>query len=283
MVKESSKLDVNGIQVSTQRVTPSLAKRWLERHNTHNRQVDDGTVDQYVRAIQEENWYFVGDPIRFATDNTLLDGQHRLTAVVITGVTIPFVIIRGLDPATQLVMDQNKRRSAANQLGLLGIPDANNTSAIANMLLRWHSGDLIRQDLKLSNPEINEFVEAHRKEMELAVTYSRRVNSAIKAKTSVMGAAFFKGMEASDEATAIEFFEGLAYGYNLGPDSPIGSLRNSLMRAHTPRFHRTSLPRLTELWYTCRAWNWWRKGKPLTRMQLPARKDGFSMSQFTME
>ena len=85
-------------------ITPEQASEWLEQ-NTHNRKLRTHQVAAMVRDIQAGNWKWNGDSIKFAKDGTLLDGQHRLHAIVESGQPIEMLVIEGLDKDTQATMD----------------------------------------------------------------------------------------------------------------------------------------------------------------------------------
>ena len=54
----------------------------------------------------------------FDGDGTLLNGQHRLWGIVESGQTLDFYVMRGVDPAILLVLDQGSLRSAHDNINL---------------------------------------------------------------------------------------------------------------------------------------------------------------------
>lgn len=62
-------------------VSPSQAKKWLEQ-NKANRSVNKAKVKQMARDIKEGHWDSTHQGIAIASDGTLIDGQHRLLAIV---------------------------------------------------------------------------------------------------------------------------------------------------------------------------------------------------------
>lgn len=62
-------------------VTPALAKQWLEK-NTNNRNVNFAKVKKMAKDMREGHWDTTHQGIAIATDGTLVDGRHRLMAVV---------------------------------------------------------------------------------------------------------------------------------------------------------------------------------------------------------
>ena len=108
--------------VTLENVSPSRARELLQL-NTANRPLTKSVVERYVKFMEASDWPFTADPIKFSSENVLLDGQHRLHAIVSSGKTLPMLIARGLQPAVFTNLDQGKRRSLSDFLALLGIPN----------------------------------------------------------------------------------------------------------------------------------------------------------------
>ncbi|NLX54400.1 MAG: hypothetical protein GXY58_04745 [Planctomycetaceae bacterium] len=70
-------------------VTPAIADTWICNCNTHNRKLVDAHVDRLAREMKAGRWRLTHQGIAFSTNRVLLDGQHRLWAVVLSGVTVP--------------------------------------------------------------------------------------------------------------------------------------------------------------------------------------------------
>lgn len=129
------KMQYDGISFAVITVTPKMAAEWLET-NERNRPLTRKAFHRLAAQMQDGTFRFVGDPIRFSTEGKLLDGQHRLYGIIQADVSMPFLIIWGLDPDTQTVIDNNQRRTAAQALALTGIGPASLASSAARMLHR---------------------------------------------------------------------------------------------------------------------------------------------------
>jgi hypothetical protein len=110
-------------------MTSARAGLLLEKCNHHNRPCESTRVDMYMMEMLAGRWMFTGEAIKISRDGQLLDGQHRLRAVANSGVAIPMLIITGLDPRAQEVMDQGKPRTLSDALKLRGEHDENNLAA----------------------------------------------------------------------------------------------------------------------------------------------------------
>jgi len=129
----TSSIAVVTVRAGIVEITPAKAERMLER-NTHNRAVVLSRVDQYTEDIREGRWIVNGEAIKVADDGAILDGQHRLMAVLEADASIRTVIITGLDPSTQESMDQGMPRGFHDVLKLRGEKDPNVLAAATKIV-----------------------------------------------------------------------------------------------------------------------------------------------------
>lgn len=248
-------------------VTPSLASAWLAT-NTRNRPVSKTAVKRYKRDMESGNWRFSADPIRFDTSNHLIDGQHRLAAVSeLEGHTFQFLVVRGLDRDSQLVMDQGVKRTAGQQLALLGVKNANHMAAGAKLYMIWTSG-LMFKDNKIQQlitaPQIEQWVSSHPAHVEAAQRNYTRVKN-IDSSYTVTIAAFMRFREIDPDA-AVTFLDKLSTGAGLEQGSPILALINRQRRIQREGFKISNREMLA---FYIQSWNAWREGRSMDRFVRP--------------
>jgi hypothetical protein len=105
------------MDISIETITPKQAEKYLQ-FNTSNRNLRNSLVSQYARDMENGVWKLTHQGVAFNCDGTLLDGQHRLSAIVESGVTVQMLVARGVDSKHQLVMDDHAKRSAGDALTL---------------------------------------------------------------------------------------------------------------------------------------------------------------------
>jgi hypothetical protein len=254
------------IEVTTdfEDVTPEMAQEWLDKSNTHNRRIRKNQVAALARDMASNNWLFTGAPISFDWDGRLVDGQHRLAAVVQSGKTLPFVIMRGLDPRSQSAMDIGSRRLAYDALRLGGVEgDMKNAAAIARSVFMYDEGRVP------THLETIKFVQDHEEELADAVSISEMVRRSSELKGgSFYGAAYYL-LARVDARAASDFFEKLASGAELEKGSPILLLRKHLSKGLPFGFGRGAWHLRQNLQLIWHCWNAWRDGKELYQMRLP--------------
>jgi len=82
-------------------ITPSQAFAWLEG-NTHNRPLDQAHVERLARDMKAGRWRLT----------LLVDGQHRLWAVIEADVTVPMRVFFNEPPESRHVLDTGGRVQA---------------------------------------------------------------------------------------------------------------------------------------------------------------------------
>ena len=98
-------------------VTPEMAAAWLEK-NTHNRDIRQADINQYARDMKNGDWQLTHHGVAFNCEDVLIDGQHRLWAVIESGATVPMLVTYGLPIEVQLVIDDNFQRGSKDFLTL---------------------------------------------------------------------------------------------------------------------------------------------------------------------
>jgi len=99
-------------------VTPELAREWLTKNHPQNRPIRETRVRMYAEEMSAGRWRVTHQGVAFDSDGALIDGQHRLMAIVRTGAATHMMVTRGLLVDTFALLDQGAFRSAADILRL---------------------------------------------------------------------------------------------------------------------------------------------------------------------
>lgn len=101
-------------------VTPLMAAAWLQLHNKSNRDIKPSVVEQYSRDLQANRWPLTHQGVGFDWNGQLVDGQHRLTAIMRTGISAHMYVTTGLDPLVRSIVDIHSKRSVHDALMFAG-------------------------------------------------------------------------------------------------------------------------------------------------------------------
>lgn len=271
--KNGYELELSSKLIQTDMVTVSVAtaRKWLTTQ-VRNRQVQVHSMLSYREDMKAGRWTFDAMPIRFDRDGQLIDGQNRLTAL--SGLepedfALVFMVVRGLDADTQLVMDQGARRTAGQQLGLTGQANGNVVAAGTRMYLNWTRGNLFSPRWgaapMVTNAEIISWVKNNPILSELASSHVHRVRQIGMRPSVGLGFAIRMGSGLKDEVT--EFYREMDDMSNLPSDSPTLTFSKRLNRVRTDA--GLKLSDIDQLGFLVRTWNNWVNGRPASRLQRP--------------
>ena len=98
-------------------ITPKIATELLGG-NINNRRLRLRYVRDLAAMMRRGDWLFTHQGIAFAPDGHLLDGQHRLQAVIMANIPIRMNVSRDCDPATFIALDAGMRRQVSDHLHL---------------------------------------------------------------------------------------------------------------------------------------------------------------------
>jgi hypothetical protein len=82
--------------------------------------VSKSTVQQLAGQIQRGEWQLTHQGIAFDEDGVLIDGQHRLAAIVKAGLTVRLTVAHGVRRTASTVMDTGRKRTGRDALALAG-------------------------------------------------------------------------------------------------------------------------------------------------------------------
>jgi hypothetical protein len=246
-------------------VTPDLARAWL-RANVHNRKIRDRAVAEYARDMAAGHWNLNGEAIKFATDGTVLDGQHRLRAVIEADTTVQMLVVVGLPPEAQETMDTGRKRTTADVMGLRGETNAHTLAAVLRRVYAWDHGDQrFGGSYSATNRECAQLL-AERPDIRRSAEIAVRTRHAFPhIPQSALGTAhhLFSRLDAE---TAVWFFQRIADGAELPVGHPVLALR---ARVTSERLDSVRMPEARHMAYLIRTWNAVREGRTLDRLVHP--------------
>lgn len=130
------------IQTKIETISPKTATQYLLT-NKHNRKLRDAHVEYLRNEILAGRWLPTHQGIAFDESGELIDGQHRLRAVIASNTPIKILVSRGVPKHvngdvnlfTMDVIDNGAVRTTGDQLALMhGIKNSNLTAATCRAL-----------------------------------------------------------------------------------------------------------------------------------------------------
>jgi len=116
-----------------------MATAWLSK-NTNNRSLSARRVEQYARDMSQGKWKMTHQGIAFDGNGTLVDGQHRLAAVIQSGKPIKMLVSEGVEGDANEFIDRGRARSFADTLKMRDVKYTTQVSAACRMILIMDRG-----------------------------------------------------------------------------------------------------------------------------------------------
>lgn len=135
-------------------VTPHIAAQMMGFNIDNNRRIDPRTVTQYALAMKDKEWWWQAwMPIHFSDEARLINGQHRLQAIIESGESLPCMIVYNVPKDAVRGIDAGKKRTIAQQITLQGRDTKNAEVTIARYILAAHGDN--NSSLTYSGPVSN--------------------------------------------------------------------------------------------------------------------------------
>jgi hypothetical protein len=245
-------------EIYVEDITPKIAAEILTR-NTHNRFIRQRHVDAMARDMANGQWRMTGESIKIAKDGTVLDGQHRLLAIVQSGITIKTAIVYNLDLDDQTVMDSGRARKFSDVLKIRGETYSTDKAALTRRIIMWEQGNIRSNTLEASRHELMDVFLSERDEIEEAVILAARSAKGMNVPRSVLSLAAYVLMQIDPE-DAEDFITRAGDGQGIVEGDAIYALRRAL--------HNREYSNLSGAAYQClglifKAWNAYRDGNPV--------------------
>jgi hypothetical protein len=212
------------LDIKVEKITPAIARNILENFNSNNRKMRDKLVDKYARDMMSGRWDMTADPLRFNCDGSLLDGQHRLAAIVKSKKSIMMVVVRGVDKAARHNIDTGAKRSVSDTLTFLGYKNVTQLAATARWLMQYDRNQLLERP-SYSNAEVLGWIEANPKVCDV-VNHHSKYQHKPGTKTVLISIAYLTRKNFNHESAA--FIETVRTGEGLFNGNPIYALRKWL-------------------------------------------------------
>lgn len=214
-------------------IDPIKALELLEG-NTHNRHLSKSRVADLAAQMRNGKWLCNGDTIRVSKTGRLLDGQHRLSAIVNSDTTQKMLLVTGLPDEVFTTIDVGATRRSVDFLQIDGFSNSNALGATALAMICYErSGNPFNtkpNGVRVTKTDIVEYCHTHPEIVENTnfIANRRKLNKVFSGSALAMALNVFSQQ---NRKKAFEFLEELESGYYSYSDSPVAALRDRLMLA----------------------------------------------------
>lgn len=113
----------------TENISPSKAAEYLKT-SIGNRPISEVFIRSYADTMKKGGWKMNGIPIVFDIDGHLLDGHHRLKAIILAGIPVKMDVCRGVSSDSFTTYDCGRHRSLGQLLAMQGVKHYNTVGSI---------------------------------------------------------------------------------------------------------------------------------------------------------
>lgn len=239
------------------RVTPDVAREWLKK-NTMNRPMSQLHIKALAAAMLAHEWRDNGDTIVFDVSGKLVDGQHRLHALIAAGVSLDMLIVEGATVDAFMTKDIGRRRSCADALSIEGFASTSRLAATANLIDRYRTGRMVNR-IGYTVSHVVALVKAEPSIVESL----NRVHAARKFVTISVAAAAYHLWAEVDREMADELMNQIIDGEGLTRGDPAFALRERLIKNAAAQRKVTSIEMFA---FFIKAWNATRSGERISNL-----------------
>lgn len=257
----------NEVNVQKRTITPEIANKLLSQNNG-NRKLSDRNVNFLYSQMIDGKWKLTADTIKIGTNGRLMDGQHRLQALVKYGKPIDMFVAEGLHDNVMPVLDTGKNRTAGDVLSMNGFKSSNNIAGAVRSIILFQQGvyasDKAGKIAKATNADILRFTEEN-PEIHEVLQYVNGVYRQFRFMTQSNLAMLYWVLSKKNATQCDIFFEKYASGIELGVTSPIRHLRERLLKNSVNKSKLSTRDKVALFIY---AWNAFRKETRVQQLTL---------------
>lgn len=227
-------------------ITPEMAKEWLASNIKNNRPIK--RAKEYAEDMKAGKWRLTHQGIAFNEEGTLIDGQNRLTAIVMAGIPITMSVVFDCPVDSFEVLDIGRPRSLGDYLKTQNYKNYNTLGGLVkriqayekgySALLNVHNGSSgVSNETRLTQIE---FFEANKENIIECNTYGNMVYQKSPARLMSPGdiALLYWVFGMTPEAN--EFIVRISTGINLQPETSAFCMRKILEEVKNKIKYHTS-------------------------------------------
>jgi hypothetical protein len=217
---------MSAITSETISITPAIATEWLV-NNSRNRQLSEDLVVNYAAEMEAGHWALNGESIKFDNAGRMIDGQHRLRAIILFGKPVKILVTRGIDPAAFDTLDCGKKRTAADVLSIKGVKYSVRISGALGWIWRFVTDTVEKRSRKPATRTVEEALEKYPEVKAVTEMVGDNVNHIISTPLVI---ALYVLFRRHNVAVADQWFSALKDGCTEADNHTMFILREKLIR-----------------------------------------------------
>lgn len=201
-------------------VSPQIARFLLSTEASFQRSISKLTVAKYAADMRRGKWLYSPHlAIAISVDGEIIDGQHRLAAVIESGVPQKFMVFYGVDTSVFSVTDRNRVRTLTQIASMSGNKFSAGHHVSAVNALLWDVKTPTSASKAWPSSEVSSVLDYF--SSELAVVFPASYSGSTHYRQSPIRGAILRALisRKDQQQKVSKFVEILATGY---PDPDLG-------------------------------------------------------------
>jgi hypothetical protein len=264
---------VSNAACAIEEITPEIAKQWLGV-NHRNRRLSNPTVTRIAGVILRGEWMEdCTDAIGLDTDEGVVNGQHRLNAIIEADRAVRALVLRNVNPDVIKIIDQGMHRTFAQLLEMNGYSYPTIVAGSIDWIYKM-THDYERTTPTAAKATVPQLLDVFNEHPNIVNSLDPAYS--VWQKTRVdrpMLTAYHYAFATVDADAADEFYEQLSTGIGVGGDTPVYTLRERYLAEQAKADGKKAQKYELAAWLV-KAWEATRRGDTMTQRQLRWVKSG---------
>ena len=247
-------------QTAIETWTPAMAEKILAlQDEADHRPLKKTLVWRYATDMSAGRWILNGETV-ILNGNRIIDGRHRLTALVEAGVNVDFLVVRGVDASVFSTVDTGGLRSPGDVFHIAGVPNSKLVASAARLCFTYdqYATVICMPETWPTRMDLLDYIRQHEELVETGRWMTAAKERRYLTRPAVMCA--IHALCANRPVEREVFFTDLVTGVNLHADAPVRVLRERLLADRGNRLRLTT-PMLAA--FFIKAWNMELEGRQM--------------------
>ena len=259
------------------KITPEKAEQMLAA-NAANRPLSKSTVRGFAEAMRRGDWLVTHQGIAVDSNGVLVDGQHRLAAIIEAQLPVEVTVFSEVAPDTFDVLDTGKRRNAADVLAIEGEKSSTLLAAMVRTVWLYHNrrdGSWSGGSAAVTNHQIVQTLAAHPRIRDFAGLGERIANETGMIKSAAGASAYLiEQANRAWKARLEDWYDGIIDGTGLAKNDPRLVFRRTMFTMARRQAGIVQRRRDTRehVALHLKAFNAWAADQPLSSLRFAARE-----------
>lgn len=217
--------DQDTLTSNLETITPQEADRLLVQTAIPNfRRIDNRIISRIVADILNGRWRVNGDAIRLDSAGNIIDGQHRLRAIVKAGVAAQTFVVRGITVEDAITIDTGRARLLSDHVRNCGVKNVLQCASAARKIHHYiATGEELGPmcfDGFTPNHDIASMMQTFRGQRDVIETSSCLAKKQRMVSTSGLVYLFFVSTESVPNDRPLDFLADFADSLKIDSDVP---------------------------------------------------------------